>query len=190
MRAHLSPTRMREVARLAEKFARRLANLCPACGTPGFGTVKSESGLPCAECGAETELVKTLVSGCVSCKFTENKPRSDGLLFATAAQCPECNPRSSQVSTSSSESLFIWAANFSMPASMFGRHATFDTSKACPMLWQPSRASMAALLLNRGAKVDASDGEGKTPLMVAVRNPGLALPRAPRPRCGCNGPGK
>ena len=92
MRAHLNPTRMREIARLAEKFARRLTNLCPSCGTPGFGTVKSESGLPCAECGAETELVKTLVNGCVSCQFTENKPRSDGLRFATAAQCPECNP--------------------------------------------------------------------------------------------------
>ena len=92
MRAHLNPTRMKEIARLAEKFARRLATLCPACGTPGFGIVKSEPGLPCGECGAETELVKTLVSGCASCQFTESKPRADGLRFATAAQCPECNP--------------------------------------------------------------------------------------------------
>ncbi|MEP7173064.1 MAG: DUF6671 family protein [Aestuariivirga sp.] len=92
MRAHLNPTRMEGIAQLAEKFARRLATLCPACGTPGFGIVKSESGLPCAECGAETELVKTLVSGCASCQFTGNKPRSDGLRFATAAQCPQCNP--------------------------------------------------------------------------------------------------
>ena len=92
MRAHLNPSRMKEIARLAEKFARRLATLCPACGTPGFGIVKSEPGLPCGECGAETELVKTLVSGCASCQFTESKPRADGLHFATAAQCPECNP--------------------------------------------------------------------------------------------------
>lgn len=92
MRAHLNPTRMEGIAQLAEKFARRLETLCPACGTPGFGTVKSEQGLPCVECGADTQLVKTLVSGCASCQFTENQPRTDGLRFATAAQCPECNP--------------------------------------------------------------------------------------------------
>jgi len=92
MRAHLNPTRMEGIAQLAEKFARRLETLCPACGTPGFGTVKSEQGLPCVECGADTQLVKTLVSGCASCLFTENQPRTDGLRFATAAQCPECNP--------------------------------------------------------------------------------------------------
>ena len=92
MRAHLNPTRMKEIAQLAEKFTRRLATLCPACGTPGYGIVKSETGLPCGECGIETELVKTLISGCASCQFTESKPRTDGLNFATAAQCPQCNP--------------------------------------------------------------------------------------------------
>ena len=92
MRAHYNPTRMEGIAQLAEQFARRLAILCPACGIPGFGIVRSEKGLPCGECGAETQLVKTLVSGCASCQFSEKQPRSDGLSFATAAQCPECNP--------------------------------------------------------------------------------------------------
>jgi hypothetical protein len=92
MRAHFNPTRMEGIAQLAEKFARRLATLCPACGTPGFGIVRSEQGLPCGECGGETQLVKALVSGCASCQFSEKHPRSDGLRFATAAQCPECNP--------------------------------------------------------------------------------------------------
>lgn len=92
MRAHFNPTRMQEIGQLAEKFAKRLETLCPACGTPGFGIVKSEQGLPCGECGAETQLVKSLIRGCASCQFSEKQPRSDGLRFATAAQCPECNP--------------------------------------------------------------------------------------------------
>ena len=92
MRAHFNPTRMGQIAKLADKFARRLATLCPACGMPGFGILTSEPGLVCGECGAETHLVKTLISACASCQFTENQPRSDGLRSARAAQCPECNP--------------------------------------------------------------------------------------------------
>ncbi|MFO1089117.1 MAG: DUF6671 family protein [Hyphomicrobiales bacterium] len=92
MRAHLNPTRMGEIAKLADRFADRLAALCPACHTPGFGIIRSEPGLPCEACGAPTALVRTLVRGCVRCALTVNEPRSDGLRLASAAQCPECNP--------------------------------------------------------------------------------------------------
>jgi hypothetical protein len=92
MRAHLNPTRMNEIGRLATKFAQRLACQCPACGAPGFGVVRTEAGLPCADCGAETLLVNTVISGCVSCDHSERQPRTDGRLFARAAECPECNP--------------------------------------------------------------------------------------------------
>ena len=92
MRAHLNPTRMGEIGRLAERFADRLSTLCPNCGTPGFGLVRSVRGLPCADCGAPTALVKAIVSGCPRCSHTFTEGRSDGLASASPAQCPECNP--------------------------------------------------------------------------------------------------
>jgi hypothetical protein len=92
MRAHLNPTRMAEIARLAERFAGRLARLCPACGAPGFGPVSTQPGLPCALCGAPTSLVKAVISGCMCCTHTVTEGRSDGLAAASPANCPECNP--------------------------------------------------------------------------------------------------
>jgi len=92
MRAHLNPTRMGEIRRLAERFADRLSTLCPNCGTPGFGPVRSVRGLPCADCGAPTALVKAIASACPRCSHTVIEGRSDGLASASPAQCPECNP--------------------------------------------------------------------------------------------------
>jgi hypothetical protein len=92
MRAHFNPTRMAEIARLAAKLAQRIATPCPGCGAPGFGLVRSETGLPCAVCGAPTGLVRQLVFGCQSCGHEEIRPRPDARQTATPAQCPECNP--------------------------------------------------------------------------------------------------
>jgi hypothetical protein len=92
MRAHLNPTRMAEIARLAERLARRIGTLCPACSTPGFGVTSAGRGLPCAECGAPTRLIATVVETCACCRHEQRKPRPDGRLFATPAECPECNP--------------------------------------------------------------------------------------------------
>jgi hypothetical protein len=92
MRAHLNPTRMAEIGRLAEKLAQRLATCCPACGAPGFGKVSCDIGLPCEACGAKTQLIRAAVSGCALCSYKVTKPRPDGRTFATPAECPECNP--------------------------------------------------------------------------------------------------
>ncbi len=92
MRAHLNPTRMNEIGKLANRFAARLATLCPACGAPGFGPMRSEAGLPCAECGAPTALARSLISGCAACPHEVPGPRSDGRTHASPAECPECNP--------------------------------------------------------------------------------------------------
>lgn len=92
MRAHMNPTRMAELAKLAAKLARRIATPCPACGAPGFGTTRSEPGLPCADCGAETQLVRSLIESCARCGHARAMPRSDGRTTATPAECPECNP--------------------------------------------------------------------------------------------------
>ena len=92
MRAHLNPTRMAEIGKLAAKLASRIATPCPACGAPGYGTLRSETGLPCEACGMPTALVKNLVAGCALCRNENHTPRPDGRSTASPAECPECNP--------------------------------------------------------------------------------------------------
>lgn len=92
MRAHMNPTRMAEIARLAHALARRLATACPACAAPGFGRVRIESGLPCADCGAPTALARAEVHGCGLCDLEQRLPRKDGVSTAAPAACPLCNP--------------------------------------------------------------------------------------------------
>ncbi len=92
MRAHMNPTRMATLRRLAEQLARRLAADCPACGAPGFGTVDVETGLPCEWCGMPTELVRHEIMGCARCNHREQRPRPDGLTHSDPGYCPRCNP--------------------------------------------------------------------------------------------------
>ena len=92
LRAHMNPTRQRVLARLAERLAQRLLQLCPRCNTPGWGPVDVVHGLPCEWCGEATNLVKENIYGCPLCSYRECMPRSDGLRYASAAQCPSCNP--------------------------------------------------------------------------------------------------
>ena len=92
MRAHLNPTRMAEIGKLAERLARRIATPCPACAAPGFGAVRNETGLRCEDCGARTQLVRSIVQGCAKCRHEEQLPRTDGRMAASPAECPECNP--------------------------------------------------------------------------------------------------
>jgi len=92
MRAHMNPTRMRSLATLAEQLGQRLAEECTACGSPGWGRVSVIKGLRCEECGTPTEMVLTEVFGCVACAHREERPRRDGLTYASPAQCPICNP--------------------------------------------------------------------------------------------------
>lgn len=92
MRAHMNPTRMATLAKLATKLSCRLATACPACSAPGYGFIKMESGLPCAWCAQPTALAKAEAFGCVRCDEREVRPRSDGLSSADPGQCPSCNP--------------------------------------------------------------------------------------------------
>lgn len=92
MRAHLNPTRMAEIGRLAGRLARRMAVPCPVCATPGFGIIRHETGLHCEDCGAATALARSVVHGCALCRFEEQVPRGDGRAAASPAHCPECNP--------------------------------------------------------------------------------------------------
>lgn len=90
LRAHMNPTRQRVIRRLAWHLAARLLCLCPACGTPGYGIVERERGLPCAACGAPTHAIRADVWGCASC------PRRQEVTLpartADPGRCDTCNP--------------------------------------------------------------------------------------------------
>lgn len=92
MRAHMNPRRMETIGKLAERFATRLATPCPACGAPGWGLLRTEPGLPCAECDTPSALVRVEVYGCTACGHAETRPRQDGKTTADPANCPMCNP--------------------------------------------------------------------------------------------------
>lgn len=92
MRAHCNPTRMASIRALSFRLVRRLATLCPSCGTPGWGVVAQVPGLPCGWCGQPTSLIRAERLGCVRCDHRLEIPRRDGLLQADPGQCPFCNP--------------------------------------------------------------------------------------------------
>ena len=92
MRAHRNPTRMASIRRLGFALVRRLRSACPACGSPGWGVVDSEAGLPCSWCGEATALSAAEIWGCPSCGTRRPQPRRDGLQAADPEHCRWCNP--------------------------------------------------------------------------------------------------
>jgi hypothetical protein len=92
MRAHMNPTRMAALGRLADKLAQRLQCTCPGCAAPGFGLVDEETGLPCEWCGGPSVMVRHQILGCARCDHRERRPRPDGRTHADPGKCLVCNP--------------------------------------------------------------------------------------------------
>lgn len=92
MRAHMNPTRMRQLRDLAMQLVERLRTPCPKCAAPGFGRTHATPGLPCGDCGAPTNMVRAEVWSCAACHFEQERPRSDGRAEADPGACPHCNP--------------------------------------------------------------------------------------------------
>ena len=92
MRAHMNPTRMRQIEELAIKLIKRIATPCPNCNFPGWGKVEEERGLPCEYCNFPTSDVKYEIFGCIKCNYRFQKPRLDGEITAKRHNCSECNP--------------------------------------------------------------------------------------------------
>lgn len=91
LRAHCSPSRMENIAKLAQRLALRLSNLCPDCSTPGWGVIDVERGLPCSECGEISEdAPKAEILGCCKCSFSERgKELAESI---DPSRCDLCNP--------------------------------------------------------------------------------------------------
>lgn len=92
MRAQFNPSRMKVIGELATKLSDRLRVHCPSCDSPGWGKVRQKTGLVCASCGFETELIKAEIFGCVKCDYEEDRERSDGKKEADPGSCQYCNP--------------------------------------------------------------------------------------------------
>jgi len=90
LRAHLCPSRRPVIERAASALGDRLARRCGACGTPGWGRIALELGVPCSWCGAEVGLVRAQIMGCGSCPHRWVVPV--GPAQADPGRCPSCNP--------------------------------------------------------------------------------------------------
>ena len=91
MRAHMNPTRLFTIQKLGIRLFRRLARLCPACGTPGWPKSSVLRGLPCSFCYSETDLAKAHIWSCVKCSYAEQKNIQDRV-YADPRYCSFCNP--------------------------------------------------------------------------------------------------
>lgn len=92
MRAHMNPTRMATLRRLAALLCDRIAAACPACSSPGYGRIGQDTGLPCRGCGLPSGLIQRQVFGCSVCAHRETRARPDGRGNADPGECQHCNP--------------------------------------------------------------------------------------------------
>jgi len=92
MRAHMNPTRMRLIRKLAVKLTRRLQRLCELCQCPGWGLTGVEPGLPCGLCGFPSDVAKFEIYSCPRCEHKAKLPRQDGLAHVDPGACQRCNP--------------------------------------------------------------------------------------------------
>ncbi|MBI5175139.1 MAG: hypothetical protein HY986_19785 [Candidatus Melainabacteria bacterium] len=92
MRAHMNPTRMRLIRKLAVKLTRRLQKLCELCQCPGWGLTGVEPGLPCGLCGFPSDAARFEIYSCPRCDHEAKLPRQDGLTHVDPGACQRCNP--------------------------------------------------------------------------------------------------
>lgn len=89
LRAHMCPSRRPTIEEAARKLALRMARTCARCECPGWGMMRFEAGAECTDCGAETPVIRSEVSGCASCGHEESvviTPTVD------PSRCEWCNP--------------------------------------------------------------------------------------------------
>ena len=92
LRAHMNPTRMGAIGRLASLLAIRIASECPECHAPGFGRAAPAAGLPCGDCGEESIIPRGDIWRCVACAHEREEMRMPIREFALPGECPRCNP--------------------------------------------------------------------------------------------------
>lgn len=90
-RAHHHPRRREVIGRAAQRLARRLAMLCPACRAPGWGVDRLEAGAPCSVCRVPTRMPVLEHWRCGACDTTDVR-ETHLAAGVDPAHCPSCNP--------------------------------------------------------------------------------------------------
>jgi len=92
MRAHLNPTRMKQISKCVSKLIDTLKSCCPKCNTPGFVINNYEEGLPCRLCERSTRSILKTICKCNYCNYVEENLYPRGKEFEDPMYCEYCNP--------------------------------------------------------------------------------------------------
>jgi hypothetical protein len=92
MRAMYNPTRMKMIAKCAQKLIDKINSNCPECATPGFGVGDVICGLPCKLCGLPTRSVLAHLYICNICGCRTEKMYPLDKLDEDPMFCDYCNP--------------------------------------------------------------------------------------------------
>ncbi|MCL4423226.1 MAG: hypothetical protein M1115_08705 [Actinobacteria bacterium] len=92
LRAHVCPSRRAIIAAASVRLASRIASRCPSCGSPGWGRIDVQLGVPCAWCGTEIARPRAEIDGCPTCEHRETRPVISPEVQADPGECPYCNP--------------------------------------------------------------------------------------------------
>jgi len=92
LRAHMNPTRMKNIGIATEDLLKNMKSFCPKCQCPGFVVIDTKKGLPCGGCGLATDMISAYIYGCQKCKYEERRLRPDTKETTDPGQCNYCNP--------------------------------------------------------------------------------------------------
>jgi hypothetical protein len=92
MRAHLNPTRMRQIQKCGIELIKKIKNYCPRCKTPGFDVSTIKKGLPCELCHSPTNSILSYIYSCKKCSYSSEKKFPNNKLTEDPMFCDSCNP--------------------------------------------------------------------------------------------------
>ncbi len=92
LRAHMNPTRMKNIRSATNDLVKNAKSLCPKCDCPGFVIIDAKLGLPCGGCGTATDMVSMYIYGCQKCKYEKEELPPNTKETAGPGMCGYCNP--------------------------------------------------------------------------------------------------
>jgi hypothetical protein len=91
LRAHMNPTRQKNIAAAGRDLLKRMYSFCPKCSAPDFVVKEFRGHLPCAQCLKETETYEFELSICAKCMHQSQERRKDKTK-EDPQFCQNCNP--------------------------------------------------------------------------------------------------
>ena len=92
MRAHLNPTRMKNIGLATQNLISKINSLCPYCQTPGFEVSSIQKGLPCSVCQWPSEVAISHLYQCKTCGNSKTILYPNGKENIDPMYCQNCNP--------------------------------------------------------------------------------------------------